>query len=203
MIHSAKERTAAYELTWSLGVAGAKLSLEYQLHALEELYVGDRLWDFDAARKRVADPFGVYRFVDRGSLRLVFAACPPPANVLPSQLYKPLFSRVRAGETRKKTVSLALPVEEYSSLSRDVSAPSALEEVGKAFLVLSYRLRSTLPADPVPPPLETGDDAGFIVHEPQLLVSALDVDKLPVKRRTGYIPRFPLPGEPPPGPIPR
>jgi hypothetical protein len=208
MKNEAKERTDAFELTWSLAFEGPgpdgkpeALRLEYRIHASEEIYVSDRLWDYDRARKRVPDPFGVYRFVHEGSLRLVFAQAPWASNMEPSIVYVPLFSRIRAGETRANAISLKLPIEEYSSLARNVAAPSALEEVPRAYLVMGYRLRSTMDKDPQPPPSE-GADVGYVVHDPKLLISSLETDPIPVKRRTGYMPRFPLPGEPPPGPKP-
>lgn len=54
----------------------------------------------------------------------------------------------------------------------------------------------------MPPPRETAEEAGYVVDEPQLMISELQVEPLPVKRRTGYIARFPLPGEPGPDPMP-
>jgi hypothetical protein len=208
MTTSTTERSAAYELTWSLSITdGANgervLKLEYQVEAFEELYIADRLWDFGDANERVPDPFGVYRFVRNGSLRLVFAQAPYPPNVMPRITYQPLYSRIRAGKTRQRSVLIRMPVDEYSSLARDISSPTVIEEVSRVFFVLSYRLRSTMAEDPAPPPFETAEDAGYIVHGPEQIISALEVDKLPVKRRTGYIARFALPGEPKPGPAPR
>jgi hypothetical protein len=201
------EKYAAFELTWSLRDAaaddGAKaLALDYAIAAREEVYVSDRLWDYSRAKKRIPDPFGVYRFVYDGSLRLVFAQAPSPSNVMPSTVYKPLCSRVRAGETRQRTILLRLPVDEYSSLGRDIDSPTAVEEVSKVFLVMQYRLRSTMDKDPQPPPFEDADQVGYIVHDLAQLVSSMETEPISVKRRTGYIARFPLPGEPKPGPAP-
>ncbi len=57
--------------------------------------------------------------------------------------------------------------------------------------------------DPVPPLNEAAEVAGYILHQPELIISNLDLDEpVPVKRRAGYMARFPLPGEPRPGPIP-
>jgi len=205
MMHTTKERSAAYELTWSLSTKDGKtLVLDYDVHALEELYIADRLWDTDDAHRRVPDPFGVYRFVFNGGLRLVFAQAPQPPNVMLRQIYPPLYSRLRAHETRHRTVRIALPVDEYSALARDVHSPTVREEVSRVFFVLSYRLRSTMTSDPAPPVHETAESAGYIVHDPEEIISSLDLgaDKIPVKRRTGTIARFLLPGEPKPGPAP-
>ena len=211
MKRSARESSGAYELSWSIdrvdqpdaaGAATPALELELELEALEELYVGDRLWDYDKSRARVADPQGVYRFVHDGALRLVFARAPSPSNVMPRVVYEPLFSRVEAGQKHRRRVTLGLPVCEYSSLARDMSEPTSLVEVERVTLILAYRLRSSMDAAPLPPPLETAEAAGYIVHEPKLIVSSLEVDKIPVKRRTGYMARFALPGEPKPGPMP-
>lgn len=195
MIHSARERRAAFELAWSLRAEGRLLRLEYAIEAFEELYVWDRLWDHDRARRRVPDPFGVYRFVRDGSLRLVFAQAPHPPDVLPEEIYEPLCSRILAGETHRSTVPIALPVDEYSSLARDVGSPTVVEEVSRVLLVLGYRPRSTMARDPAPPPYETAERAGHVVHDPELVVSSMDFEGLPVKRRTGDIARFALPGE--------
>lgn len=205
MNHSARERLAFCDLTWSLtSAAGAPLILEYQIQAFDEMYVADRLWDYDSTRRRRPDPFGVYRFAHKGSLRLVFGQAPRPANVMPRVIYQPLYSRIGAQQVHKKKVLIELPVDEYSALARDVQSPSDVEKISHVFLVLSYRLRSTMDRDPAPPPFETAEQAGYIVHDPQQIISSMDLgsDTLPVKRRTGYVARFPLPGEPGPGPMP-
>ncbi|MBI4705910.1 MAG: hypothetical protein HY744_32865, partial [Deltaproteobacteria bacterium] len=136
---SVRERSDAYELAWSLARKGEALTLDIKLVAREELYVADRLWDSDQAGRRVPDPRGVYRFVRDGSLRLVFAQAPRPPNVAVRIVFAPLYSRVRAGEAHQRTIQLGLPVDEYSALGRDTSAPSAVEEVSKVLLVLAYR----------------------------------------------------------------
>lgn len=211
MKRSTRESSAAYELSWSLdtieapdaaGVVGPALELELELEALEELYLGDRLWDYDKSRARVPDPRGVYRFVHDGALRLVLARAPSPSNVMPRVVYEPLFSRVEAGHKHQRKIVIGLPVDEYSSLARDVTEPTTLVELERVTLILAYRLRSSMEADPAPPPIETAEAAGYIVHDPKLIVSSLEVDKLQVKRRTGYMARFALPGEPKPGPMP-
>jgi hypothetical protein len=209
MSASTTEKTSTYQLTWSLSIEAPApgtndhvIKLDYAVTALEELYIADRLWVHDAANQRVPDPFGVYRFVQNDSLRLVFAQAPSPPNVRFANLFRPLYSRILAGETRRKSVLIQLPVDEYSALARDVDAPSILEAVSRVFFVLGYRLRSTMDRDPVPPPRETAEEAGYVVYEPQLMISELQVDPLPVKRRTGYVARFPLPGEPGPDPMP-
>jgi hypothetical protein len=202
MRQTASERSAAYEIDWSLVADDKTLTLELVVTANEELYVTDRLWDYDEARRRVPDPFGVYRFVHGESLRLVFAQAPWPSNVTPRIVHAPLSSRVLDGQKHRRKVSIALPVDEYSALARDVDSPAVLELVKKVHLVLGIRLRSTLDADPVPPPRESPEQAGYIVNDPKLVVSTMAVEALPVKRRTGYIARFPLPGEPGPGPAP-
>lgn len=205
---SATETSSAYELTWSLsftpqgdGESGSDLKLDYQVKAFEELYVADRLWDDDPIKYRIPDPFGVYRFVQNGSLRLVFAQAPYPANYLPQKIYEPLYSRILAGETRRQSVRIKLPVDEYSSLDRGVNAPTVVEEVSRVFFVLGYDLRSTMDAAPELPPRETEEEAGYIVYSRKLIISELQVEPIPVKRRTGYMARFALPGEPAPGPF--
>jgi hypothetical protein len=206
---SVTEKSSTYELTWSLSIAepagggsDRALKLEYAVKAFEELYIADRLWDYDAEHRRIPDPFGVYRFVRDGSLRLVFAQAPHPPNVQLGRLFQPLYSRIRAGETRHNAVLIKLPVDEYSALERDINAPTALEEVSRVLFVLGYRLRSTMDKDPWTPAGETPETAGYVVYAPSLILSEIHVDALPVKRRTGYMARFPLPGEPKPAPIP-
>lgn len=195
------QQTSAYGLTWSLttmsGMNGDEptLKLIYQVEAFEELYVGDRLWVHDDINQRVPDPFGVYRFVMNGALRLVFAQSPTPPDVLPRIVFKPLFSRIRAGGVRRCEVPIKLPVVEYSALARNVAADAIEETVSKVYLVLSYRLRSSMEKDPVTPAGESPEEAGYIVHDAQTILSEFDVDSLSVKRRTGKIARFLLPGE--------
>jgi hypothetical protein len=177
------------------------LMLEYSISASEELYVADRLWDYDEQRQRVPDPFGVYRFVRDGSLRLVFAPAPRPANVLPRVTYTPLWSKVAAGEIHRRKIPIALPVDEYSILARDVASESVVEEVSRVVLVVRHRARDGMDADPQPPPGESASEAGYIVYDGDDWVSSMDIEPLPVKRRLGYIARFPLPGEPAPEPF--
>ncbi len=131
--------TAAFSLNWTLRIdrgasadAPGTLTLAYEIEAREEVFISDRLWDFDDDRNRIADPFGVYRFVVGDSLRLVFAQAPLPRGVVPRLTFQPLYSRVRAGETLRKQLTLSLPVQEYSSLSRNIDAPSELERVAPA-----------------------------------------------------------------------
>jgi hypothetical protein len=202
-------RTSAYAVTWSVSTEAATkgseervLKLDYQVKAFEELYVSDRLWDDDPKLYRVPDPMGGYRFVQDGSLRLVFAQAPHPPNMIVERTYPPLFSRVLAGETRRQTVRIKLPVDEYSGLSRNINAPTVLEDVSRVYLVLGISLRSSMGSAPTPPPRESGEKAGYVVYGADNIVLAMDVDKLPVKRRTGYMARFPLPGEPGPDPLP-
>ncbi len=204
---STTEQHGALSLTWSLRVerrsaeAPPTLSLAYAIEASEEVFVSDRLWDHDDARARIADPFGVYRFVRDGSLRLVFAQAPYPPNIIPRVTYPPLYSRVRANDVLRRELTVALPVDEYSSLDRDIEAPSELETVSRVILVMGYRARSTMTEDPAPPAFESAD-AGYIVDRPSILISSLAVEPLPVRRRTGYMARYALPGEPPPGRAP-
>ena len=90
----------------------------------------------------------------------MYGQAPTQPGVLPSITYAPLFSRIRPGETRRRAISIALPVDEYSSLERETDALTTIEEVARVFFVLGVRCRSTMNADPVPPLEETdGPDA--------------------------------------------
>lgn len=80
-------------------------------------------------------------------------------------------------------------------MERDTSAAAVVEEVARVVLVMSYRRRATMAKDPEPPLGESAEVAGFIVHGPELVVSSLEVDRLPVKRRTEAMARFALPLE--------
>ncbi len=196
--------TAAFSLNWTLRIdrgasadAPGTLTLAYEIEAREEVFISDRLWDFDDDRNRIADPFGVYRFVVGDSLRLVFAQAPLPRGVVPRLTFQPLYSRVRAGETLRKQLTLSLPVQEYSSLSRNIDAPSELERVARVTLVMGHRARSAMQSDPAPPPFESADDAGYIVHSPSIITSTMTVDPLPVLRRTQSMARYALPADAP------
>lgn len=195
--NTATEQTAAFTLTWSLTKIDEtserpRLELAIELTAAEELYLSDRLWVHDAGGQRVPDPFGVYRFVHGGGLWLVFAQAPWPAEISPRIVFQPLASRVGAGETWRRELVLDLPVDEYSALARDITAETRQEEVQRATLVIGHRLRSTMTADPQPPPRESGAQAGYIVHDLAPIASSIDI-VLPVKRRTGPIARYTLP----------
>ncbi len=175
----------------------SEVEIEVEIEAREEVFISDRLWDFDDDRNRIADPFGVYRFVVGDSLRLVFAQAPLPRGVVPRLTFQPLYSRVRAGETLRKQLTLSLPVQEYSSLSRNIDAPSELERVARVTLVMGHRARSAMQSDPAPPPFESADDAGYIVHSPSIITSTMTVDPLPVLRRTQSMARYALPADAP------
>jgi hypothetical protein len=195
--------TNTFTLRWSLALdpidpsqqAPPSAKLLYEVEAREEVYLADRLWDYTPSGRRIPDPRGVYRFVHGNSLRLVFWQAPRPKDVQLRVVYTPLFSRVRAGETLRKELTLGLPIEEYSSLARDVDAPSEVVLASQVALVLGYRLRSSMPADPKPPLNESPDAAGYIVRDPWRLVSTADTPPIPVRRRLGDIPRPVLPGD--------
>ena len=195
VIGSAHERTPAFELAWSLATKSGGIELSWELTAAEELYVGDRLWDFDASNTRVPDPFGVYRFVREETLWLVYAQAPHPPGVRLIHTYPPLYSRVAHGERHRRTVLMTSPVDEYSALARDVKSKTAVESVTKAVLVLTYRLRSSMKADPLPP---TGEDpsVGFVVYDPETKVSSMVAQPMQVKRRVGTIARYSVPSPP-------
>ncbi len=199
-----KEETPSYELEWSLTPKGQdELVLAYAIKAFEKLFVSDRLWDRKRPGPRTKDPLGVYRYVRDGSLRLAFYQAPYPSNISPMEVYQPLYSRVGAGETHGGEVSMSLPVDEYSALSRNLDAPSEVETVTRVHFVLGYACRSDLAADPAPPLNETVEDAGYVVHSRKRIVSTCDSSSpIKVKRRTVYMPRFALEGEPAPGPAP-
>jgi len=198
MQKTTKKRAAAYELTWSVSTgddAGGEdaFKLEYQVEGIEELYIADRLWVHNDQNRRAPDPFGVYRFVRDGSLRLVFAQAPHSPLVMPQVCFEPLFSRIQAGETRRQEISIKLPVDEYSALERDITEPAEVEEVSRVIFVLDYRLRSDMDADPRPPPRETAEDVGYVVWNSKPIISSMDGLEIPVKRRTGDMARFALP----------
>jgi hypothetical protein len=196
-------RAPSHVLSWSLATAeaapaatGAALTLAYAVEALEELYIADVIWDYDANRRRVLDPYGVYRFVERDMLRLMFDRAPVrPDQELPREPFKPLYSRILSGETRAREIRVQLPVQEYSSLARNVAAPTQLEHVSLVQLVVAYRLRSTMTADPQPSAKSPVEEVGYIVHDPQHMVSSLEVVQLPVSRRLDPIGRPLLPGD--------
>lgn len=194
-----------FDLDWNFDAPSGPspaMRLTWAISAREELYVADHLWDYARDATRIADPQGVYRFVREGTLRLLFGQAPRPSNVSLRVTYTPLFSRVRAGETLRREVHLPLPIDEYSSLARDVGAPTVIEHVTRVMLLVEYRLRRTMSADPLPPTNESAEAVGYIVHDPSRAISTLDTSPFAVKRRTGYIARVALAGEPAPGPYP-
>jgi hypothetical protein len=196
----------AFDLVWSFGVEPdpqvpsnpPSAKLRYEVRAREEVFLSDKLWDYDSKAVRIPDPFGVYRFVHGMSLRLFFGQAPWPEGRSFRNVYKPLFSRVAAGGVHSRTVPLAVPIDEYSALERNIAAPTEEEVVARVTLVLDYRLRSEMKDDPKPPPFED-ESVGYIVHDPQQLVSKLDTDDLPVKRRVEPIARIMLPSDQRPG----
>lgn len=200
-----RERFDGGTLDWTLDVAAGRepaLRLEWAITADDELYVADRLWDYARDGARIAEPYGVYRFVHDRTLRLLFGAAPRPGGISLQVTYVPRYSRVPAGETRRHALRLALPVDEYSSLARDVGSPTELAQVDRVTLLVDHRLRRTMASDPRPPWGEDPAAAGYIVHDPARVVSTQATAPFAVKRRTGYIARVALAGEPPPGPYP-
>jgi hypothetical protein len=196
----------AFDLHWSFGLVahppGSKdpprAKLQYEVRAREEVFISDKLWDRDASGKRFPDRFGVYRFVHGMSLRLLFGQAPRDPDIEFRNIYAPLFSRVEAGKVYSNEVLLAVPVDEYSALARDTDEPTEVVHVARVTLIVGYRLRSELKEDPRPPAKES-PTVGYIVHDPHQLVSKVDVDELPVKRRKGSMWRVVLPGDQPPG----
>lgn len=202
-IASAQVQIADFHCLWSLteatsdGAEGERtLKLAYRIEAGSELYVSDRLWKYDASRNVVPDPFGVYRFVRDDSLRLVFDKSPPLPNTSVRVTYPPLYSRVMPGVAHEREITLSVPVGEYSSIPYDPDAPTVIQQVSRAILVMGYRLRATMESDPAPP-LGSSDDVGFVVMNPSKLVSPLAISTLDVRCRTAPFARYALPGEAP------
>ncbi len=194
---SSIERDPAFVLHWSFDVGGdpAVATLRYRFEAVEEIYVGDKLWDYDPSARRVPDPFGVYRFVHGERLRLLFGQAPWPPNVAPRNVYKPLFTRVLAGATHGGEVRLAVPIDEYSPLARDVASPTDAVQVARVELIVEFRPRSEMRDDPRPPPGES-PAAGYIVHDARRVIGAMEIHPVTAKRRRGPIARVRLPGDP-------
>jgi hypothetical protein len=178
------------------------LALHYAIEAVEELYVADRLWDRDDGKGPVRDPFGVYRFVHDDTLRLVFDQAPLlRGNPIPRNVYKPYYSRVVPGVKHEREVEIRLPVDEYSSLARDIEAPTTLVQVSRVQLIIAFRLRSSLESDPRAPRGD-GEGIGYIVHDPRHMISSVEVGRLSVRRRSDPIARPILPGDAPLPPAP-
>lgn len=195
---STTESTDAFTLRWSFAydLPAGRASLHYALTAHEELYVSDRLWDYDRVGRRIADRWGVYRFVHGTTLRLAFVQAPRPPNISVHVVFAPLWSRVQARETHTRDVPLTLPIDEYSALARDVSAPHVLDHVTHVSLIFDWCRRRDLPRAPLPPPRESGEAVGFMVYDGTRYVSTLALrGLLPVHRRTGPMPRLTLPGD--------
>ncbi len=202
MFVSTREITSGFEFIWSLQLMKPQnvgqlqmLDLQYEIEALEELYIGDRLWTYDQNGHRCTEPNGVYRFIHRDDLRFVFAPSPLPPNAEYRNVYAPLFTRLNAGEKLKKHLRLAVPIDEYSAFARDIDEPTAIEYASTVTLVMTYKLRSTLTKDPAPPLFESPETAGYIVQDSEMLISSMQVEPLPVKRRQNQIPRFMIPGD--------
>ncbi|MBK8251555.1 MAG: hypothetical protein IPK82_02675 [Polyangiaceae bacterium] len=196
------ETNQTFALTWSLSADKDKLELNIQIQPHEEMFVADRLWVYTPEGEVVGDPWGVYRFAMGNSLRLVFADSPCPPNISPQILFEPRFSKIKQGAIHRIHVSIKLPIDEYSALARDVDSPHSVEMVNSVTLIIAYRTQKSLGEEPSPPYGETGDNAGYLVFDPEFVVSTMEVPALPVRKRTGYIARFALPGEPEPEPIP-
>lgn len=204
MFVSAKETAKGLTLTWSLQFVEPSqegqvrmLDVRYHVEATEDLYLGDRVWTYDQAGHRRVDLQGVYRFMVRRDLRLVFAQSPLPPDTEYRHVYAPYFSRLGAGEKMEKHVRFPVPVDEYSAFARDIDAPTTIEYASTVTFVMGYRLRATMTTDPIAPPFESPDEAGYIVHDSQLLISSAAVEHLPVKCRNQAIPRFMLPTDRP------
>ena len=192
-----KETTnPAYELTWSIETQESVLTLAYAITAREELYVTDRVWDFTKEGKRIDDPFGAYRFMREDNLRLVFEQPPIPEDREVSVYYTPLSSRIAAGDTHERQITLAVPVDEYSALGgRAIDAPTTEVVAESVTLVMGYRLRSSMEEDPIPPAAEDAGKVGYVVWNPKRIISTIDNASVRVKMRNGPIPRYRLPGD--------
>jgi hypothetical protein len=187
------ETRSAFVLSWSFEatqIAHASgnplhaMKLSLRLDAREELYVADRLWDFNDAGARIAEPFGVYRIVHDRTLVLLFGQAPMPHNVQPRVTFRPLYSRVRAGESLRREVLLAYPIDEYTALDRDVRSPNTLVQLDQVTLALEYRTRASMREDPQPPPREDSEAVGYVVYDPERILSTCSVAPFAVHRRT-------------------
>jgi hypothetical protein len=76
--------------------------------------VFDKIWDHDPSSKLRPDPETIYRFVERGTLRMLLGQAPPPANK--NVLYRnvPYMTRVEAHATLERDIVIAAPVREHN-----------------------------------------------------------------------------------------
>lgn len=77
-------------------------------------YVLHKLWVAELSGKRTWDPEKVYRFVSKGSLRLLFGPCPIGTNMSVSNPQFPHATKLDPNEKLSLSVELVAPIKEYS-----------------------------------------------------------------------------------------
>jgi len=78
-----------------------------------EVFVLHRLWVADMKGNRTWDPEVVYRFVDKGSLRLLFGPSPISPNMSVNDPQLPHATKLAPGEKLALKVELTAPIQEY------------------------------------------------------------------------------------------
>lgn len=79
-----------------------------------DAYILHKLWVAELSGKRHWDPEVVYRFVDKGSLRLLFGPSPLASNMSVNNPQFPHATKLEPNQKLALSVALVAPIKEYS-----------------------------------------------------------------------------------------
>jgi hypothetical protein len=111
----------------------------------KDLFVLHRLWSYTGGGKRW-DEEGAYRFVDKGSLRLLFGPAPLPLDIMVEDYQWPLATRLAPDHELPVQVSLRAPIQEYTTFLPLPQPPLPTQDqctfapvrVGKIVVIVQY-----------------------------------------------------------------
>jgi hypothetical protein len=166
----------------------------------EAIYVYATLWTLDALGHFIADPGRIYRFVQGGTLRLLFGACPLPRAMTPLYRNIPHVKLVKPDASLTVETALPMPVEEHNVyFPPQPNSRFEQVEVSQTELFVQYlEARQELMTR-----ASLVDPASLEILTPTAHESARTLRSAPipltlsVRRRTDAFERLRLPGEPP------
>lgn len=101
------------------------------------IYVLNGLWTLDRNNHPIADPRGVYVFVEGSTLRLLLGDSPLP-DASPTFTYTPGATLVQAGSSLAFTLRVDLPAHEHGAYSPGDPGPGTTVAVSKAEVLVQY-----------------------------------------------------------------
>jgi hypothetical protein len=195
----ATKATEELELTWSYALdATAGLTVQYRVRNLtsSNLYVLDRLWQLAEGEHQV-DKEAIYRFERGTRLRLLLGPAPLPHRRSTLLRNMPHATRVAAGATHERSITVPMPIKEYGPY---FSPPNETRlrsvPIRWVHLLVGYVVETPTMTVPVAPEDATAFELAGSVDVKMIESELAGVDGMQALRRTDAFDRIKLAGEP-------